>query len=401
MNALSVTKFNSIVRDIFNSEELLHNISIVGEVFGVSRAKTAIYFSLKDEESSLPCLTFNLSLFDNIKEGDMVTIQGSPNYYVKSGRFNFVTYSIVPSGLGLLYQKFVELKNKLEQEGLFSQEHKKEMPKSIKRIGVVTSKEGAVIQDIKNVAWRRNPSVDIVLYPCKVQGNGAEKEIAEGIDFFSNYDKVDAVIVARGGGSLEDLSAYNTEIVARSAYNCNKFLVSAVGHEVDFTIIDFVSDLRAPTPSAAAELVTEDRQKEKINFKHILNKLTRDLENYIGDRLEEYNDLTAYLMTRCEDYVEDKKEPLKFNASKLSYIIEKLCMQEEHNLKLKQSMLDGLNPMRVLERGYAKVEQGGVAINDAKSVLDSMPLEINFCDGQVTTSVMKKTIFEQKGDLRR
>lgn len=396
MNALSVTKFNSIVRDIFNSEELLHNISIVGEVFGVSRAKTAIYFSLKDEESSLPCLTFNLSLFDNIKEGDMVTIQGSPNYYVKSGRFNFVTYSIVPSGLGLLYQKFVELKNKLEQEGLFSQEHKKVMPKSIKRIGVVTSKDGAVIQDIKNVAWRRNPSVDIVLYPCKVQGNGAEKEIAEGIDFFSNYDKVDAVIVARGGGSMEDLSAYNTEIVARATYNCNKFLVSAVGHEVDFTIIDFVSDLRAPTPSAAAELLTEDRQKEKINYRHILNKLSRQLESYISEKLEEYNDDTAYFLTRYEDYIMDKYEPLKFNANRLSYIIEKLVMQNEHTLEVRKRMLDGLNPKRILERGYAKVEQGGVAVNDAKSVLENMPLEVNFYDGQVTTSVTKKTIFERK-----
>ena len=396
MNALSVTKFNSIVRDIFNSEELLHNISIVGEVFGVSRAKTAIYFSLKDEESSLPCLTFNLSLFDNIKEGDMVTIQGSPNYYVKSGRFNFVTYSIVPSGLGLLYQKFVELKNKLEQEGLFSQEHKKVMPKSIKRIGVVTSKDGAVIQDIKNVAWRRNPSVDIVLYPCKVQGNGAEKEIAEGIDFFSNYDKVDAVIVARGGGSMEDLSAYNTEIVARATYNCNKFLVSAVGHEVDFTIIDFVSDLRAPTPSAAAELLTEDRQREKINYRHILNKLSRQLESYISEKLEEYNDDTAYFLTRYEDYIMDKYEPLKFNANRLSYIIEKLVMQNEHILEVRKRMLDGLNPKRILERGYAKVEQGGEAINDAKSVLENMPLEVNFYDGQVTTSVTKKTIFERK-----
>ena len=396
MNALSVTKFNSIVRDIFNSEELLHNISIVGEVFGVSRAKTAIYFSLKDEESSLPCLTFNLSLFDNIKEGDMVTIQGSPNYYVKSGRFNFVTYSIVPLGLGLLYQKFVELKNKLEQEGLFSQEHKKVMPKSIKRIGVVTSKDGAVIQDIKNVAWRRNPSVDIVLYPCKVQGNGAEKEIAEGIDFFSNYDKVDAVIVARGGGSMEDLSAYNTEIVARATYNCNKFLVSAVGHEVDFTIIDFVSDLRAPTPSAAAELLTEDRQKEKINYRHILNKLSRQLESYISEKLEEYNDDTAYFLTRYEDYIMDKYEPLKFNANRLSYIIEKLVMQNEHILEVRKRMLDGLNPKRILERGYAKVEQGGEAINDAKSVLENMPLEVNFYDGQVTTSVTKKTIFERK-----
>ena len=396
MNAISVTKFNSIVRDIFNSEELLHNISIVGEVFGVSRAKTAIYFSLKDEESTLPCLTFNLTLFDNIKEGDMVTIQGSPNYYVKSGRFNFITYSIVPSGLGLLYQKFVELKNKLEQEGLFSQEHKKEMPKSIKRIGVVTSKDGAVIQDIKNVAWRRNPSVDIVLYPCKVQGNDAEKEIAEGIDFFSNYDKVDAVIVARGGGSLEDLSAYNTELVARATYNCNKFIVSAVGHEVDFTIIDFVSDLRAPTPSAAAELLTEDRQKEKIKFRQALNKVSRQLENYLADSLEEYDDLTSNFLTRYEDFIEDKREKLIISASKLSYLAEKLTLNLSHALELKTSMLASLNPYRVLKRGYAKVEQGGKVINNASDVEIKTPIEVNFEDGQIVANVVKKEIKPQK-----
>ena len=396
MNALSVTKFNSIVRDIFNSEELLHNISIVGEVFGVSRAKTAIYFSLKDEESTLPCLTFNLTLFDNIKEGDMVTVQGSPNYYVKSGRFNFITYSIVPSGLGLLYQKFVELKNKLEKEGLFSQEHKKEMPKSIKRIGVVTSKDGAVIQDIKNVAWRRNPSVDIVLYPCKVQGNDAEKEIAEGIDFFSNYDKVDAVIVARGGGSLEDLSAYNTELVARATYNCNKFIVSAVGHEVDFTIIDFVSDLRAPTPSAAAELLTEDRQKEKIKFRQALNKLSRQLENYLADSLEEYDDLTSNFLTRYEDFIEDKREKLIISASKLSYLAEKFTLNLSHALELKTSMLASLNPYRVLKRGYAKVEQGGKVINNASDVEIKTPIEVNFEDGQIVANVVKKEIKPQK-----
>ena len=396
MNAISVTKFNSIVRDIFNSEELLHNISIVGEVFGVSRAKTAIYFSLKDEESTLPCLTFNLSLFDNVKEGDMVTIQGSPNYYVKSGRFNFITYSIVPSGLGLLYQKFVELKNKLEKEGLFSQEHKKPMPKSIKRIGVVTSKDGAVIQDIKNVAWRRNPSVDIVLYPCKVQGNGAEKEIAEGIDFFSNYDNVDAVVVARGGGSLEDLSAYNTEIVARSAYNCNKFLVSAVGHEVDFTIIDFVSDLRAPTPSAAAELLTEDRQKERVKFRQAITKLSRQLGNYIADKMEEYDDLTANFLTRYEDFIEDKRSPLLSNATKLSYLAEKLITNISHNLELKTNMLASLNPYQVLKRGYAKVEQSGKVISHARDVENKIPLEVNFADGQVVADVVKKELKPQK-----
>lgn len=389
MNALSVTKFNSIVRDIFNSEELLHNIQIVGEVFGVSRAKSAVYFSLKDEESSLPCVTFNSFLFENVKEGDLVTITGSPNFYVKGGRFNFVTYNITLAGQGLLYQRFVELKNKLEREGLFSAEHKKLMPHKIKRIGVVTSKDGAVIEDIKNVAWRRNPSVEIVLYPCKVQGIGAEKEIVDGINFFSNYDKVDAVIVARGGGSLEDLSAYNTEMVARAVFNSNKFLVSAVGHEVDFTIVDFVSDLRAPTPSAAAELLTEDRSKGQMNFRHLLSKLSRALTGYTADKIDEFNDATKDFQNSSINFLEDKNTPLKSVLSKLNYLIDKKVMEENHAFNLLESKLGGLNPTSVLRRGYAKVEQGEKPILSALQISEKEPIDVHFFDGQVTASVMK------------
>ena len=178
---LSVTKFNNYIKDIFNSEELLHNITIVGEVFGISISKTAIYFSLKDEDSTLPCVTFVSSNLEQIKEGDMIAVTGSPNFYTKSGRFNFIVNSVEPFGLGILFQRFLELKEKLEKEGLFDVSHKKTIPSTIKRIGVVTSKEGAVIQDIKNVSWRRNKSVDLVLYDVKVQGNDAEKEIAKGI----------------------------------------------------------------------------------------------------------------------------------------------------------------------------------------------------------------------------
>jgi len=160
---LTVSKFNNYIKDIFNSEELLHNIKIVGEVFGVSVSKSSTYFSIKDEECSLPCVCFYGEMARNLKDGDMVVVTGSPNFYTKSGRFNFVVNKVEPFGLGLLYQRFVEMKEKLEKEGLFAQEHKKELPQNIKRIGVVTSKDGAVIQDIKNVAWRRNKGIDIVL----------------------------------------------------------------------------------------------------------------------------------------------------------------------------------------------------------------------------------------------
>ena len=264
--------------------------------------------SVKDEESTLPCVCFNPAIFQDVNEGDMVTLSGGPNFYTKSGRFNYIVYRIEPAGQGLLYQRFMELKNKLEQEGLFAAEHKKPMPKTIKRIGVVTSKEGAVIQDIKNVTWRRNPSVEIVLYPTKVQGVDADKEIVEGINFFSNYNNVDVVVVARGGGSMEDLSAYNTESVARATYNCKKPIVSAVGHETDFTIIDFVSDLRAPTPSAAAELLTIDTSKEREKFSYVLEKLQRYMLSYLSDKIVVFQDDINEISAKLEDYVYDRKK---------------------------------------------------------------------------------------------
>ena len=383
ITTLSVTKFNSIVRDIFNNEELLHSVNVVGEVFGISRAKTAIYFSIKDEESTLPCVCFYPSAFEGVKEGDLVTLSGGPNYYTKSGRFNYVAHKITPAGQGLLFQRFVELKNKLESEGLFDVALKKQLPKTIKRIGVVTSKDGAVIQDIKNVTWRRNPSVEIVLYNTKVQGNGAEKEICEGINFFSQYDKVDVVIVARGGGSLEDLSAYNTECVARATFDCQKPIISAVGHETDFTIIDFVSDLRAPTPSAAAELVTQDTSKEKETLKMLTRKLIRELNLTTINIMQMFEHTISTLATKISDFIEERRVVIEDNSLKLSNLVEKLIDEEKHKLELKENILKRIDPREVLRRGYAKIEQSGKNVDRADEVLIGEKLEINFIDGKI------------------
>ena len=387
---LTVTKFNSIIRDIFNAEELLHNVKIAGEVFGVSLSKMATYFSIKDEASSLPCVCFYGDLAKDIKEGDMVVVTGSPNYYAKSGRFNFVVSKIEPFGQGLLYQKFLLLKEQLEKEGLFDQAHKKAIPANIKRIGVVTSKDGAVIQDIKNVTWRRNPAIDIVLYDTKVQGNGAEKEIADGINFFSDYDKVDAVIVARGGGSLEDLSAYNTELVARATYNCNKPIVSAVGHETDFTIIDFVSDLRAPTPSAAAELLAKDSKTQKMALKKDISRLSRNIESLIAEKTLQFQMAKNSIVSMVEDIVADNKQKLEKLTNQLSNKLNEFVVKRDYELKLKLATLKKLNPLDILSLGYAKIEQSGKVIGFAKNVDYDKNIEINFADGCVNAIPQKK-----------
>ena len=394
LTTISVTKFNNIVKDIFNNEEFLHSVNVVGEVFGISRAKNAVYFSLKDEESTLPCVCFNSAVFGDVKEGDMVVLSGGPNFYTKSGRFNYITYRIEKAGQGILYQKFVELKNKLEKEGLFDIAHKKPLPKSIKRIGVVTSKEGAVLQDIKNVAWRRNPAVEIVLYPTKVQGNDAEKEIVEGINFFSTYDKVDVVVVARGGGSMEDLSAYNTEVVARATYNCLKPIVSAVGHETDFTIIDFVSDLRAPTPSAAAEILTQDTEKERSSFRFLVKKLSREMMSLYSDRVEDFLDNMRYLTNKIEDYVFERYDVLKEICEKISYQLEKQTDFEKHRLELLSLTLQKLDPLAILRRGYAKVEQNGKSVESVLEISEKESLSVNFFDGEVEAKVLKKNFKE-------
>lgn len=389
MYTISVTKFNNIVRDIFNNEELLHSVNVVGEVFGVSRAKNALYFSVKDEESTLPCVSFNEDIFSSIREGEQVVLYGGPNFYTKMGRFNYIVYKVEPVGQGLLYQKFIELKNKLEQEGLFDQAHKKQLPLSIKRIGVVTSREGAVIQDIKNVTWRRNPTVDIVLYSTKVQGNDAEKEIVEGINFFSNYDNVDVVVVARGGGSMEDLAAYNTESVARATYNCKKPIVSAVGHETDFTIIDFVSDLRAPTPSAAAELLTKDREKERSTFTLILNKLCRELNTYISDKTELFNDTISALTDTIEDYLTRKSDRLYVCCDNLLLDIDNIVKNYQHTLELRINALKWLDPRAVLKRGYTLIEQEGKLKDTLSSVDLNKNIEVSFADGKLTAKPIK------------
>ena len=227
--AISVSQLSGYIKGIFEAEELLHNIMVYGEISGLSILRGNAYFSLKDEEAILSCVFFGADE-KNLKNGDLVVVTGTPRYYVKGGKLNFNVYKVEPFGVGELFKKFLETKERLAKEGFFDEDRKKEIPKDIKRIGVVTSEMGAVIQDIINVTTRRNKSIDIVLYPARVQGDGADKDIIEGIKFFENYN-VDVIIVARGGGSFEDLMPFNSEELARVVFECTKPLISAVGHD--------------------------------------------------------------------------------------------------------------------------------------------------------------------------
>ena len=385
--ALTVSQVGTYIKNIFDAEEMLHDIDVVGEISGFSITRDIAYFSLKDENSLLSCVLFGASKYANIKNGDSVVVTGTPRYYVKGGKLNFNATKILPYGQGLLFKQFLELKQKLELEGLFATEHKKPIPKNVKTIGVVTSEGGAVIQDIINVSTRRNPQINIVLYPVKVQGNKAENEIVKGIEFFSEYPGVDVVIVARGGGSIEDLQPYNTEIVARATYACQKPIVSAVGHETDFTIIDFVSDLRAPTPSAAAELVCENKMAQIELLKKHLTNLKVAATRFVVDKQRSFQMRCMRLEKDGEALISIAKTRLTSMMSRLQSVVLTDLSDKNYALGLLQKSLEKLNPVAVLGRGYAKVEIDGKAIESVEGIEVGQKLTTYFKDGKVASEV--------------
>ncbi len=390
MQAISVSQLNSYIRNIFDAEELLHNIDVVGEVFGVSLSRGVIYFSLKDENATLPCVCFNSSFINLLQEGSSVILTGSPNFYVKGGRLNFNVTKVAAAGLGKLYEEFLKMKEKLEKEGLFDFDHKKPMPSNIRRIGVITSKEGAVLQDIKNVAWRRNPSVDLVLYSTKVQGKDAEKEIAHAIEVMGEYENIDVIVVARGGGSLEDLNAYNTEVVARAAYNCQKPIVSAVGHETDFTIIDFVSDLRAPTPSAAAELLTINASEKREEALRLIQKFRRTMSNYFENAYEQFTRYKDSLPIALERIILKENNAFEKRLNRFRVLAKNFLQEREYSLGLTHNSLEKLNPLAILSQGYARVEQGGKVVKQKNELSADKNLQILFSDGKVEAKIVKE-----------
>lgn len=379
---LSISQVNNYIKNIFEAEVMLQNICVFGEVSSYKISNGIAYFNLQDENGMLPCVLFGANRFNVPAIGDMVLVVGSVNYYAKGGKLSFNATQIAPYGKGLLYEKFLQLKAELELKGYFKLDHKKPLPERVKRIGVVTSATGAVIQDIIDVTKRRNKGVDIVLYPVKVQGVGAEVEIANGINFFSDYSGVDVVIVARGGGSMEDLQPFNTEVVATATYNCLKPIVSAVGHETDTTIIDFVSDLRAPTPSAAAELVVN---KTSDDIK-VINNCISKIDGIIGGLFFDMENRVDNSANKCELIIKNKlltiANKLGLNAVKIDNLMQTKVLNLEHKQELLKNKLDSLNPKTPLTKGYVKVEDNGIAIKSSNQIKKDKVYNLFFADGK-------------------
>lgn len=385
--AISVSDLNKYIKDKIDNDEYLNNILIKGEISNFKNHYTGhMYFTLKDEKSLIKCIMFKsyaTKLTFMPKDGMKVMILGSVSVFERDGVYQVYAKVMEEDGLGDLYTKYQELKNKLEKQGLFDEEHKMPIPVMPKVIGVLTSSTGSVIRDIINVSTRRNPNVYIRLFPVPVQGEGASDKIAEGIEFMNRNKLADVLILARGGGSLEDLWPFNEEIVAHSIYNSEIPIISAVGHETDFTIADFVSDLRAPTPSAAAELAVSDTYE----LKRKIDTYQDRLRNLLIKKLE-------LMKLRYEKCISSTalKDPLRIindNYLKIDNFIKQLeniikTKQEKERTKYIElvAKLDTLSPLKTLYRGYSITEKDGKIIKSKDELKQGDIIDIKFVDGQ-------------------
>lgn len=380
---ISISQFSNYIKNIFDAEIMLHHIFLYGEVSSYNVSNNIAYFTLKDEEALLSCVMFGASAYDKPKIGDSVLVKGSPNYYVKGGRFSFQVTHIEPYGKGKLYEDFLKLKEELSNLGYFDESYKKPIPQRVKRIGVVTSKEGAVIQDIINIMTRRNPTIDIVLYPVKVQGIGAEQEIAQGIHYFSNYGGVDCVVVARGGGSAEDLQAYNTKEVANAVHFCSLPIISAVGHETDYSICDFCSDLRVPTPSAAAEVLAWDWNEVVNKFENARFDCQKAIERKIAKQEECLQAKLSMIANKTNIALDKAVTVLEMNLKVFKMKLENKVILQEQKILFFQQKIEQLNPKVMLSKGYVRLRKNGKVIKTKKEISSLDELQTDFIDGKI------------------
>ncbi len=382
---LSITQLNNYIKNIFDNEELLIGVSVYGEITNFKISNGIAYFDIKEEGAQLSCVKF--SCFTPFaKNGDQVVVTGKLNYHVRLGRLSFVASKVEPYGMGALYKKYLELKAKLESDGIFDQSKKLPIPKYVNKIGVVTSETGAVIRDIYHVTRSKNPWTNLLVYPSKVQGEGAEKEIVKGIEYFNKENNVDVIIVARGGGSFEDLAPFNTEVVAMATFNSKIPVISAVGHETDFTIIDFASDLRAPTPSVAAELAVFDYYQEVEYLDNIKETLKSKINNLISSEKQKINN-DVQLITKT---ISAKSQLANKDCVAKKDLIIKAIMNIVENRKYELNnlvaKLEKSNPLTILKSGYAKVMSNKKPL-DFKNLNIGDELEVFVKDGVIYSRV--------------
>ena len=391
--AVTVSDLNQYIKNKIADDEYLNNILVKGEISNFKNHYTGhMYFTLKDDKSLIKCIMFKSyaqKLNFMPKDGMKVFIFGGVSVFERDGVYQIYAKAMEQDGLGDLYTKYQKLKEKLEKSGLFDEEHKIKIPKMPKTIGVLTSQTGSVIRDIINVSTRRNPNVVIKLLPVPVQGEGAAEKISKAIEYMNKEKLADVLILARGGGSLEDLWPFNEEIVANSIYYSEIPIISAVGHETDFTIADFVADLRAPTPSAAAELAVPDVYEVEQKILNYQNRLRMSLVKKVElMRLRFDKSMSSFVFKEPKRKIQENYLRVDSNVKQLENLIK--TKQEHKKTKFSKivAKLDAYSPLKTLSRGYSITQKDGKIIKSKKEVNPGDKIEIRFSDGNKEAKIL-------------
>ncbi|MEF9840688.1 MAG: exodeoxyribonuclease VII large subunit [Lachnospiraceae bacterium] len=391
-NTYTVKQVNTYIKNMFTQDYMLNRIYVKGEVSNCKYHTSGhIYFSLKDESGAIACVMFagqRGGLTFKLSEGQQVIVLGSISTYERDGKYQLYAKEILLDGAGLLYERFEALKKELEDMGMFAPEYKKPIPRYCSKIGIVTAPTGAAIQDIIHIAKRRNPYIQLILYPALVQGTEAAASIVKGIQMLEQTD-VDVIIVGRGGGSLEDLWAFNEEIVARAIFDCSIPIISAVGHETDTTIADFVADLRAPTPSAAAELAVYEYMDLKQELNGYMNQLQRLITGKLREaqgKTEQYELKMKYLHPRNK--LNNKKQFLMEYENKMKILMSRKLDYKKHQLALYIENMKGLSPLSKLNQGFSFVQDSdSKVINSISNVTIGEHVSIRVTDGSIYAKI--------------
>ena len=391
-NVYTVAQVNSYIKNMFMQDYMLQSIMVKGEVSNCKYHSSGhIYFTLKDAKGTIACVMFasdRSGLSFKMAEGHQVVVSGSVNVYERDGKYQLYARAIQLDGAGALYERYERLKSELEERGMFAAQYKQPIPKYIRRLGVVTAATGAAVRDIINIAGRRNPYVQIILYPAIVQGEAAPASIVNGIRAMERQ-QVDTIIVGRGGGSIEDLWAFNEEIVAQAIFDCPIPVISAVGHETDTTIADFVADLRAPTPSAAAELAVYDidQLQDKLSeYAYTMQHLCRRIIRYYRQAAEQYSVRMRYLSPL--NTIRNKRLQVLSLEERLQNLMEKQLQDSRHRMAIYVEQMKGLSPLDKLNQGYAyAADDSGKTLTSIEQVSIGDAVTVYVKDGRLRAEV--------------
>ena len=393
--ALSVTQLNEYLKMVIEGDRVLSNVFVRGEISNFKLYSSGhAYFTLKDDAGQLKSVMFR-SYFSRLpflpEDGMRVIAHGRVSVYESSGQYQLYVDDIQPDGAGSLAMRFEQLKRKLAAEGLFDESRKRPLPPMPKRIGVITSPSGAAVHDIINVLGRRFPAAEMILYPSEVQGAQAPAQLISGVEFFSMTGLVDVIILGRGGGSAEDLWAFNDEYLARAVASCAVPIISAVGHESDFTICDFVADRRAPTPSAAAEIAVPDMGEILRSLASVRAGWQATMQRRIAQERRVLSQLTASrVFGRPEQLLDDFRVCLDEREASLNRGMEQTLLKRKQSTASLAGKLQALNPLSILARGYATVSRDGAPVTSVKQISDNDTLDIRMADGSLRATVLQR-----------